>query len=132
MTVPCLLGLDFMTANNAIINWKEAILTLGSTVILIDIHKQCISELKVVAAQNIDLPGNAPAVIQGCVEGDVTTVSEGYFEPLTQGNLPQRTSLACCLTSILANKLVTLQAINTSPTPTRIHKNSVLGTLVPN
>ena len=132
LTVPCLLGLDFMTANNAIINCKEATLTLGSTVTPIEIHKRCASELKVVAAEDIDLPGNALAVIRGCVEGNVTTVSEGYFEPLTQGNLPKRTSLARCLTSILTDKQVTLQAMNTSPTPIRIYKNSVLGTLVPN
>ena len=121
-----------MTANNAIINCKEATLTLGSAVIPIDIHKQCANDFKVVAAEDFDLPGNTLAVIPGCVEGDVTTVSEGYFEPTAQGNLPKRTSLARCLTSILADNQVTLQAMNASPSPVRIHKNSVLGTLVPN
>ena len=138
LTVDCLLGSDFLSGQAAIIDCKERKLSLGIGCrcnVSIDMGKirQTTEEisLTVVAAVDVEIPGSTIQVATGCVREDVSSIQEGLFEPRDTDKLPKHISAARSLNCIMPDNQVALQVMNTSPSPIKIHKGTILGTFTP-
>ena len=88
--------------------------------------------LTVVAAIDIEIPGGTIQLATGCVKGNTNGVSEGLFEPKYDSKLPKHISAARSLGRIVSGDQVVLQVMNTSPSPTKVYKGTILGTFIPN
>ena len=140
LTVDCLLGADFLSDQVAIIDCRGGTLSLaeGRCNIPIDtgIARQAAEEvyvgLTVVAAIDIEIPGGTIQLATGCVKRNTNGVSEGLFEPKYDSKLPKHISAAWSLGRIVSGDQVVLQVMNTSPSPTKVYKGTILGTFIPN
>ena len=139
-TVDCVLGADFLSDQAAIIDCRGGTLSLaeGRCNIPIDteIARQATEEVRVgltvVAAIDIEIPGGTIQLATGCVKGNTNGVSEGLFEPKYDSKLPKHISAARSLGRIVSGDQVVLQVMNTSPSPTKVYKGTILGTFIPN
>lgn len=115
---------DFLNSQAAIIDFNNKQLSLG-TETRVDISILSSNE-------NVrTCHGSTVQVTYGSVKEEPGNVTEGLFEPVDRGKLPKQVLAARSLSCVTTDKHVALQLMNTSPTPTKIYKGTILGVLVP-
>ena len=137
LAVDCLLGADFLRTHGAILDCCNNTLSFGgdtgpSIPIMLTQRtiSQCPDSVNAIlrAASDIEIPGRAVQLISGRVEATHENGVTVLIEPTP--SLPAHVYPACSLGTIHDGN-VTIQVMNTSPSPVTIFKGMRLGAVTP-
>jgi hypothetical protein len=135
LTVPCLLGADFLINQAAVIDCKKGEMTLaGQFRIPIEMNPlQGIpsTTFNVTAAADIEIAGGTIQMIAALVNNHVDDIQEGLFEPVLKEKVPAHFLLARSLNHPSRDGEIFLQVMNTGSAPFKIYKNMTLGEFTP-
>ena len=138
LTVDCLLGADFLQKHDTILDCCNNTLTVGKESkikVPLDLHKQISSldtsgttSVNVCSLLDMEIPARTIQLISGELDSPCDCNSVMLVEPLS--NLLDHLHIARSLSSVYSNQ-VTVQVMNTSPSPVKIFKGMKLATAIP-
>ena len=134
LTVDCLLGANFLTKYDAVIDCMNRNLHLGPHSLVTPIstssprRDKCTSiKGNVTVPQNIQIPSRTVLVIAGNV-GHSCFLKEVIVEPGDNANIPNHVLIAHSVSRVDDDHIVLLQVMNTSPDPITLYKGARIAT----
>ena len=139
LTVDCLLGSDFLIAQEVVIDYKKGTVIIKENEIpfnmtngnAITSHKVC--SRSVSASQTTTIPGRTIQLLAVSLPTEVKTMgfSSVLIEPQCPDSSPSHISIARTFSSVNNNSLAIIQVMNISPTPVTIYQGTTLGQFTP-
>ena len=139
LTVDCLLGSDFLVAQEVIIDYKKGTVLIKGNEIPFNMTNGIatsnyeIGSRVVSASQTTTIPGRTIQLLTVSLPTEVKTIgfSSVLIEPQCPDKSPSNISVARTFSSITSDSLAIIQVMNTSPTPVTIYRGTTLGQFTP-
>ena len=137
LSVPGILGADFLVQHKATIDCNAGTLWLGDNQATIPIQfynqpQGAPTVHNVVATSTQEIPGRCVKFIMCIVKGVTEQVPlEGLIEPSQSGSLSKHLMVGRSLNIISQQQDVTIPVLNTSPSPVKIYKGARIASLTP-
>ena len=139
LTVDCLLGSDFLIAQEVVIDYKKGTVIIKENEIpfnmtngnAITSHKVC--SRSVSASQTTTIPGRTIQLLAVSLPTEVKTMgfSSVLIELQCPDSSPSHISIARTFSSVNNNSLAIIQVMNISPIPVTIYQGTTLGKFTP-
>ena len=139
LTVDCLLGSDFLKAQEVIIDYKKGTVFIKGNEIPFTMNNgiattnHTISNRKVSATQTTTIPGRTIQLIDVSLPKEVMTMgfSSVLVEPQCANKSLAHLLIARTFSSVNSDNCAVIQVVNTSPSPVTIYRGTTLGQFTP-
>ena len=139
LTVDCLLGVDYLTANEVIIDYKHSHVTIRGHIIPFTLKNGIATTIQLCnnavasSLKTTIIPGRSIQLLDVQLPDGVAqhNFSSVLIEPLDSSRLPQHVVAARTLSAIPSSKCAVIQVMNISPGAVTIYKGTKVGNITP-
>lgn len=139
LTVDCLLGSDFLTAQEVIIDYKNGTVLIKGNDIPFTMNRGIATTSHAVrngfvsASQTTTIPGRSIQLIDVSLPNEATwtNLSSILIEPMDAEKLPSQILIARTFSTVNSDNRAVVQVMNINPTPVTIYQCTTLGQFTP-
>ena len=135
LTFECILGVDFLRSNKAVMDFRTNTLHLGNESVMVPTQEETSSNGKssitVHASEDTEIPGRSVRVVVATLKEEFCIPAEldGMIEPAVK--LPKHLGVARSLGHVSSDGSIMVQVMNVSPCAVKVYRGVQLGVFVP-
>ena len=134
LTFECILGVDYLRSNKAVMDFRTNTLHLGNESVMVPTQEETSSNGKssitVHASEDTEIPGRSVRVVVATLkEFCIPAELDGMIEPAVK--LPKHLGVARSLGHVSSDGSIMVQVMNVSPCAVKVYRGVQLGVFVP-